>query len=143
METATGADWILADSIHEDICLFSVGKSEDANPGTSVSDFSSYACMGKELVQLYNFTQDAQIGESLTLAYVPQDEAHQQSLSVSKLEGFFKVAITEVGAIEGDPGLKTYSYDVEEDVFVQASQEMYELYLYIEEEKATKESSTS
>lgn len=135
-ETGNGIDWIEIDSQHSDICTISVGNVEFDGDGQATTNYASFALIGFDIFRLSKFIQTSTLGDALILEWCSDDEKHSQVLSVVDFKEKFKVAVTEGENDEEGKFVESYSYDVERARFVQAVEEMHNLYGSIQKEQA-------
>lgn len=134
-ENGTGTDWIEINSQHSDICSISVGQVTFDGEGNATTDYASYGLIGFDIVKLHVFTQNSSLGDSLILEWVSDDEETSQIFSVLDFKEKFKVVVTNGGIDEEGKFVESYSYDVDREVFLQAVEEMRNLYGSIQAEK--------
>lgn len=134
-ETGNGIDWIEIDSQHSGLCSISVGKVDFDGDGQATTSYATYALIGFDIVKLSTFVQHSTLGDALILEWCSDDEKYSQVLSVVDFKEKFKVAVTEGENDEEGKFVESYSYDVERERFVQAVEEMHNLYGSIQKEQ--------
>lgn len=126
-DTASGNAWIEVDSMHSDICVFSIGISE----ANDVEDHATYSCVSLDLYRLYSFTKESKKGDSFTMEWRADDDSHYQGCFIEDLGEEFRIEITETAQSSTRNFDKKYAYSVKRETLVTAADEMNNLYLSI------------
>jgi hypothetical protein len=129
-DTPAGQEWIEVDSMHSDICVFSIGLTE--NDGSE--DHAVYSCISFDLYRLHSFTKESKEGDSFTMEWCADDDSHYQKCTVVDLGDEFMVDIIDSLHTKTQDFDKQYSYFVNHETLVEAAKNMHDLYLSINNE---------